>query len=92
MTREGEVRPETGDRCGRCHRTAPRSDGIRCGLCSPYGPTTVDEDGVTHDWDHPCLAVQVAWHKPNDLCRLDPVVSDRPVDCMACVVGAARAS
>jgi hypothetical protein len=89
--RPGEVRPETGDRCPRCHRTAPRSDGIPCGLCSPYGPTTIDENGVTHDWDRPCLTVQARQYGPEtEICRFYPVVSGSPVDCMTCLVRVAR--
>lgn len=82
MIRPSERRPETGDRCSRCHRTAPRSDGIPCGLCAPHGPTTVDENGVTHDWNRPC----------RDAYRLFPVVSDKPIDCMSCLVREARRS
>lgn len=89
--RPDETRPETGDRCPRCHRTAPRSDGIPCGLCSPYGPTTIDERGVTHDWDRPCPEVQDRRYA-DSVCRLYPVVSASPVDCMTCIVRVARLS
>jgi hypothetical protein len=82
MIRSGHRRPETGDRCSRCHRTAPRSDGISCGLCAPHGATTIDENGVTHDWNWPCRWLFGI--------LLYPIVSDKPIDCMACLVRAAR--
>jgi hypothetical protein len=87
--RPDEVHPQTGDRCPRCHRTAPRSDGIPCGLCSPFGPTTIDERGVTHDWDRPCPTVHKRGYG-HVICRLNPVVSASPIDCMTCLVLAAR--
>lgn len=91
--RSGEIRPATGDQCSRCHRTAPRSDGIPCGLCSPYGPTTIDEHGVTHDWDMPCPEVQERRYGPGTLiCRFYPVVSGSPIDCMTCLMLRVRRS
>ncbi len=77
-----ETRPQTGERCLRCRRIAPRNDGIPCELCAPYGPTTIDEHGVTHNWRWPCPDASLRW--------LYPVVSASPIDCMTCLVYAAR--
>lgn len=37
--------PAPGTRCKRCHRTAPRADGIPCALCAPsdYSPEAAEE-------------------------------------------------
>lgn len=71
--------PLLGARCPRCHRTAPRTDGIPCGLCAPAGAngiTFTDKLGITHYWLPMCDS------EPN---HINLNVGDVPVTCMACI-------
>lgn len=44
-----------GQRCPRCHRPAPRLDGIPCKLCSPTCGTLTDpKTGITHAYKGGC--------------------------------------
>jgi hypothetical protein len=80
--REGERVPRHGVRCPRCHRAAPREDGIPCGLCSPRGCaglTFTDPDtGITHKAINPCDTYESGRALPLN-------VGDVLVTCMACI-------
>lgn len=39
--------PVPGQRCPRCHRRAPRADGIPCALCAP-GDTSPEAAAARH--------------------------------------------
>jgi hypothetical protein len=78
--REAERVPRALERCPRCHRSAPRSDGIPCRLCAPRGRsgiTFTDSLGITHAWLSSCALSR-------DLDR-ELNVGDVPVTCMTCV-------
>ena len=78
--------PRFGEWCPRCHRQAPRDDGIPCRLCAPRGRegfTVTDTRGVTHGVFSWCMNGAFA----QSLARGDPPINvgDVPIDCMECI-------
>lgn len=51
--------PHVGERCPRCHKPAPRMDGIKCALCAPGGlegvTLTDPKTGITHAYRNGCV-------------------------------------
>lgn len=74
--------PHVGERCPRCHRPAPRLDGIPCKLCSPTCGTLTDpRTGITHAYKHGCVEeVDLATTKLKHF-----NVGDVPVTCLECI-------
>jgi hypothetical protein len=74
--------PHIGERCPKCHKNAPRLDGIPCALCSPYCGTLTDpKTGITHAYKTGCTPT-------TDLAGLKLKhfnVGDVPVNCLECI-------
>lgn len=82
--KEKKLRP--GDRCPRCHRPAPRLDGVPCKLCCPEGPerlTVTDrKTGVVHWYRSRCKPeVLLGGLDVNEL----NVGDSTPVTCIDCI-------
>lgn len=80
--------PHVGERCPRCHRPAPRLDGIPCALCSPTCGTLTDpKTGITHSYKDGCVAeidlVGLTLNRFN--------VGDVPVTCLECLATTPKA-
>lgn len=54
--------PHVAERCPRCHRPAPRMDGVVCSLCAPRGvdgvTMTDPKTGVTHAYRRGCATTE----------------------------------
>ncbi len=74
--------PLVGQRCPRCHRPAPRLDGIPCRLCAPTCGTLTDpKTGITHAYKNGCNpTVDLAGLK---LKHFD--VGPKTVTCLECI-------
>lgn len=74
--------PLIGQRCPRCHRPAPRLDGIPCRLCAPTCGTLTDpKTGITHAYKNGCNKEVDLVGLKLKLFNVGPVT----VTCMECI-------
>lgn len=75
--------PHQGDRCPKCHKPAPRLDGVPCALCAPRAEVTFTNpvSGVTHLYRKGCDATIVLNGLPFKWLNVGSV----PVTCLECI-------